>query len=492
LSIVLNKLNFGFTEPLFEDINCRFDRGWSSIVGPNGSGKTSLINLIIGRLKPDSGTVSLNGDYIYCEQVVNMIPTDFRELLDDHASSAYRIKNLFNLKEEWIERWDKLSAGEQKRVQIAAAIYRSPEILILDEPTNHLDLESKEQLLSALLVYKGIGIIISHERSFLDKLPYQTLFLEPPFWDLRAQAYSEAIIARDSEQAFKKTQRETLYKDLKKIKKRASHYRNLANAADKRKSKKGISNGDHDAKSKIDAARISGKDAVHGKLLNQLQGRIKQDQKKLEDCQFKNRPSFDFSLKYEPSRRKNLFRLEAGTILMGEKRLSFNNISLKAEDKAAISGVNGCGKSTLLKQIHEVCRCERTLYIPQEIYMENRILFLNKLLQLDSKDKGHIFTILASLGSNPERVLYSENPSPGEIRKLLIADAIRNELELLILDEPTNHMDLPSVEALEKALSEYRAGLVLVSHDKYFLENTTNMKWEISETSENEYCLNQI
>ncbi len=90
-------------------------------------------------------------------------------------------------------------------------------------------------------------------------------------------------------------------------------------------------------------------------------------------------------------------------------------------------------------------------------------------------------TIVRRLGSDPDRVLSSEVPSPGEARKLLLAVGLSKTPWLVIMDEPTNHMDLPSVECLEKALNDYTGALVLVSHDREFLDNTTSIQWNISE-----------
>ena len=88
-------------------------------------------------------------------------------------------------------------------------------------------------------------------------------------------------------------------------------------------------------------------------------------------------------------------------------------------------------------------------------------------------------TIVRRLGSNPERLLSSRVPSPGESRKLLLALGLSKTPWLVIMDEPTNHMDLPSIECLEKALNDYTGALVLVSHDRVFLNNTTNIQWNI-------------
>ena len=491
VSIILNNLSFGYITPLISELNCVFEHGWSAVVGINGSGKTTLLRLITGELQPDAGSIQTDGDIYYCRQIIDAPPTEAAELYRDFSSRAWKLKTRFGLGEDWPERWGSLSFGEQKRVQIASAFYTEPEILILDEPTNHLDAESRELLVSGLRNFRGTGIIVSHDRQLLDRLPYQTLFLEPPEWDLRKQNYSEAAEIRNAEASYEAEQKAIIGKKVKQLKKQASHYRSRASAADKNRSKKNINRKDHDAKFKMDVARITGKDAVHGKLLNQMQGRIKQEEEKLSGINTRKKASFDFSLHFEPGRHKTLFMIEEGSIKMGEITLSFGSIELGPEEKASLSGVNGCGKSTLLRHIYSYCRKDKTLFIPQELEKSSVRVFFSEMNNLTPAERGEIFSIYAALGSSPERVIEVEKPSPGEIRKLLIADAVRKKYELLILDEPTNHLDLHSIEALETALKEYRAGLVLVSHDNYFLKNTTSRKWRIDNENDTSFRLIQ-
>ena len=480
LSIIINNLSFGYTTPLISDLNCVFETGWSAVVGINGSGKTTLLRMITGELQPDGGKITADGELVFCRQMIDQPPAEALSMYEDCSSRAWKLKSRFGLEEDWPGRWNTLSCGEQKRVQVASAFYMEPEILILDEPTNHLDAESRDLLMSALKGFRGTGLVVSHDRLLLNDLPYQTLFLEPPGWDLRKQSYSEANETRKTEESYEAEQREILGKKVKQLKKQASHYRSLANTADKNRSKKNLGRKDHDARFKMDVARITGKDAIHGKLLNQMQGRIRQEEEKLSGMGNRKKVKFDFSLHFEPGRYKSLFMLDEGKFEMGEKTLSFSSIQLGPEEKAALAGVNGCGKSTFLRHIYSSCRKNKTLFIPQELESRTVREFFNELNGLTSTERGEVYSIYAALGSAPERLLDVEKPSPGEIRKLLIADAIRKKYELMLLDEPTNHLDLHSIEALETALSEYRAGLVLVSHDHYFLENTTNLKWSIT------------
>ncbi|MBN1214556.1 MAG: ABC transporter ATP-binding protein, partial [Candidatus Lokiarchaeota archaeon] len=116
---------------------------------------------------------------------------------------------------------------------------------------------------------------------------------------------------------------------------------------------------------------------------------------------------------------------------------------------------------------------------PQEIPLERSQQILNEALALPNEKLGHLMTIVSRLGSLPQRLLESTEPSPGEFRKLLLALGMTYQPHIIIMDEPTNHLDLPSIECLEQALSDCPCCLVLVSHDRYFLEKLTEQRWEI-------------
>jgi macrolide transport system ATP-binding/permease protein len=120
-------------------------------------------------------------------------------------------------------------------------------------------------------------------------------------------------------------------------------------------------------------------------------------------------------------------------------------------------------------------------YIPQEIDLGRSQRILAQARALADDKLGHLMTIVSRLGSRPHRLLESAEPSPGETRKLLLAIGMTYAPHIIVMDEPTNHMDLPSIECLEQALSDCPCSLVLVSHDKYFLRNLTQKQWNIKQ-----------
>jgi len=246
---------------------------------------------------------------------------------------------------------------------------------------------------------------------------------------------------------------------------------------------------DHDAKEKKDRARVTGKDAVGGKLLRQVDGRVHQVRESLEMIRMKKEPSLGIWIPGSQSRKDHLLNILEGEIALGpEKRLIHPQLTIKPSDRIALMGPNGTGKSTLIRYLLSELNCpeEQLTYIPQEIDRHKSHSILKKALSMPKDQLGYLMTTVSQLGSNPERLLASEMPSPGETRKLLLGIGITHSPHIIIMDEPTNHLDLPSIECLEAALARCPCSLLLVSHDRIFLENLTDIRWEIKKDNENE------
>ncbi len=193
LELVAQSLTFGFDtslEPLFRDLDLHISAGWLGVVGPNGSGKTTLLQLASGLLEPSGGFLRRPGTAVYCPQRTDVAPEALARLLSSSEPASVSSRLRLGVERDWPERWDSLSHGERKRAQIAVALATEPALLAVDEPTNHLDGEARLALLAALSSFRGVGLLVSHDRELLDRLCSSCLFLDPPPPVLRPGGYT--------------------------------------------------------------------------------------------------------------------------------------------------------------------------------------------------------------------------------------------------------------------------------------------------------------
>lgn len=150
-------------------------------------------------------------------------------------------------------------------------------------------------------------------------------------------------------------------------------------------------------------------------------------------------------------------------------------------ERVAVVGPNGAGKSTLIRRLLPRIRvaAERLLYMPQELSVEQTRQLIRDTRALPRAALGRIMQTVAGLGSDPRRLLETDLPSPGEARKLLLAFGAARDVQVLIMDEPTNHLDLPSIECVEAVLRDFPGALLLVSHDRRFLDALTTTEWRV-------------
>jgi ATPase subunit of ABC transporter with duplicated ATPase domains len=468
---------------LIKDLSAGFPAGWTGVVGVNGAGKTTVLKLACRLLEPRSGRVQLPGTAAYCEQRTDEVPGPLQSLIEAGDALASRVKGQLEIGDDWPARWASLSHGERKRAQIAAAIWRQPDALALDEPTNHIDSDARAMLIQALRDYRGIGLLVSHDRELLDSLCERCLFVNPPEVVMRPGNYSsgrrEALREEDSARSRKEAAKRQAAHLAREAQRRASR----AQANERKRSKRGLAPKDHDARGKIDLAIFTGADGRAGRLAARMKSRAAQARGAAEGIKVRKEYELGIWIEGERCRRDTLFRLEAGTIPLGNARiLRHPGLVMFPEDRIALTGANGSGKSTLVRHILQRINLPpgRLSYLPQEVDLESSRVILAEVRRQPPGTLGRIMTIVSRLGSRPASLLESAEPSPGEVRKLLLALGIALRPHLIILDEPTNHLDLSSIECLEEALADCPCGLLLVSHDEPLLRRLTLTRWHIS------------
>lgn len=380
-----------------------------------------------------------------------------------------------DVEDDWPWRYDTLSCGQQKRLQVACALWQRPDLLVMDEPTNHVDTPTREAITAALAPFKGVGLLISHDRALLDALCAQCLFMAEGRLTARPGGYSRGRGQEELERA---------RREKKRLAGEAQRRREEASRAVGMRSCRNLDPKDHSGKERVKLAVYTGKDGVAGKLSSRMESRLSRAEETLAQVKVEKRYDGDLWMRAEPSARKVLYRQPEMTLALGERQLLVPPLSIGNTDHIALTGPNGAGKTTLVSEVaRRIDPTARVLVIPQEPTAEQCRDALSRLASLDSRSRGRVLAVAAALNSDPDRLVEGERTSPGEMRKLMLGLGILDEPELIIMDEPSNYLDLHSVEALERLLAAFPGALLLVSHDAALLEATTSVCWEISESS---------
>lgn len=468
------------TEPILSNVSATFPQGWSGLLGDNGCGKTTLAKIICGALEPDAGTITRGLFALMCAQEAAEPPDGLSDFALDYGREARELRRIFRIEDDMAWRYDGLSCGEQKKLQVAATLWQRPDVLVLDEPTNHIDHEAREQLTCALRRFDGIGILVSHDRELLDALAERCISFEAGGLTVRPGGYTAASRQAELERTTMARERKTAKDSLARLAAEKDARAHEAARAKARMSKRHLDPKDHSAKGKIDLARVSGQDGARGKLSTQMDARLAAARERVANARVEKRYDGDLWLDARPSPRKTLARIESAEISCGDGRLAIPRLFVGNTDHIGVKGPNGAGKTTLLEHVRALIDPDiPVLDIPQELDATQQAEVLGRAAALSDAERGAALSIVAQLNSRPDRILEGGRTSPGEMRKLMLALGMLDRPELIIMDEPTNHLDLHSTEALERALAAYPGALLLVSHDHTFLHACTDRTWEV-------------
>ncbi|MEY2935337.1 MAG: hypothetical protein RL033_6086 [Pseudomonadota bacterium] len=489
--ILIEELSFSYGPPLFERLSLTFESGWSGLVGANGSGKTTLLRLLTGELQPLAGRVHVapQGTVAWCRQQSHDQRTELEPFAADTSAAAHRWRGLLDVDSASLERWEQLSAGERKRWQLAQVLAQEPDVLLLDEPTNHLDEAARHLLQQALARFRGVGILVSHDRALLDALTRRTLRIVgglagssielcPGNYTASArqwQARREATVAAKT----------SLQQEQRRVAQRrhAQRERALQANAQRNTSRRMKDANDSDARSILaqnraeSAARRLAQDA--SALASRL-GRLEQE---LAGLHVERERGSELFADYTPWPKPHVLRLELGGGLhAGERRLLGPcTLDVGRQDKLVVRGPNGTGKTQLLRELERqnprAFAC--SLHLAQSLPEGARQELGARLRNLPAIQRGRVLQLVACLGSDPAAVLASSAWSPGETRKVALALGLAAQVPALILDEPTNHFDLPSIERLERLLQAFPGCLVLVTHDPVLAQRVATRTLEL-------------
>lgn len=485
-AVIAHELGFSFDSsdvPVFEDITFHLTSGWTGLVGANGSGKTTLLRLMRNELRATEGQLRLEPDgarVIWCPQRVENSDgvSDFCEAED---KLAHRWRARLKLERDDFARWDTLSPGERKRWQLGVALWSEPDVLLLDEPGNHLDVEGLALLRDALKAFRGVGVLVSHDRALLDDVTHATLRLHGGSARLWPLAFSAAREAWESEaQQTRESQRE-LKKKLEREVTKLHEKRETLKSSTRQRSAGARMKSKHDGDARTMGAdfRAAMAEIAHAKTLRRVERKETAAREALAEVRVDDDAGAALFLHFEASPKPTVVQFRAETL--EHVRARELSVQLGRHEHLWLRGPNGAGKTTLLNALLSSCDVpeEKRLVLPQELTLEDARADLETLDELPNDVRGRVLQLVHALGVEPERLLSTESPSPGEARKLRLALGLGRHVWLAALDEPTNHLDLPAIERLESALASFPGALLLITHDERLGERATHRRLQL-------------
>ncbi|SEG62104.1 ATP-binding cassette, subfamily F, member 3 [Sphingobacterium lactis] len=517
--ISINNLTFEIgSRALYDEANWHIKPGdKAGLIGANGTGKSTLLKLIVGEYSPTSGTISMAKDlklgylnqdllsyhseksilhvameaferqnqlHVEIENLLKKMETDYSEeilnklsdkQMEFEALDGYSIEfkaheilaGLGFSEEEQQRPLATFSGGWRMRVMLARILLQTPDILLLDEPTNHLDLPSIKWLETYLQAFDGAIVIVSHDRYFLDRIINKTVESRKGKLTLCAGNYSFYLEEKALREELQGNQYKNQQAKIKQEERLIERFRSKA------------------SKAKMVQSRI--------KALDRME--------KIDEVDDDN-PEVNFSFKFSKPSGRHVVTMENISKSYPNVEILKNTHGLiEKGDKIALIGANGKGKSTLLRIVadadkdfegtstkgHNVSQTFFAQHQLEALHLENSILA--ELVAFAPKHtETELRSILGSFLFTGDDVFKKIKVlSGGEKSRVALAKALTADANFLVLDEPTNHLDMASVNILIQALQQYEGTFIVVSHDRYFLDNIANKIWFIENKEIKEY-----
>lgn len=445
--IIVRNLEFRLDseETLFSGASFSLGQGCKvGVIGRNGSGKTTLLKILLGEIKQTDGEVQ--------------IPKNIYYLPQQKESADEKLKNL--------------SGGEFIRYHLEQAKRLKPEVLLLDEPTNHLDQKGRLELQEFIDSYKGILIFVSHDIEFL-KQNAKTIF---SLWDKKLLVFGGGY--EEWQEYFEKyldgieRQKSALKKEERKLKEayRIEQVRSQRVIQKNRNLRHDGSMGGLEKGFFKDQSQFA-----HGKIKAQIEKL--QDRNNANQAKYVLPKDFEVSFIFPSTLNKKslLLRVENGNLVIGDKELIINyNFEIYYGEKVLLQGENGSGKSVFVNSLKNYFKENTQVAYLDQFYniVDKDRTILENVLE-NSSDIQITRKILSLYGFPDEHIVNQKanNLSGGEMCRLSLAKISVSPLDLIVLDEPTNNIDIETKEVLLNSLKRFKGALLIISHDKNFVEN---------------------
>lgn len=427
------------------------------IVGMNGAGKSTMLNILTGRIIPEEGTAEIKGSFSYITQ----LEEEVGEGTDKVLAKRFGVNKLSG---------ENASGGEIMRLKLAEGLSKNSSLIIADEPTSNLDAEGIKLLQGELKKFDGAILLVSHDRDFLDEICTDILEIENGKVKLFTGNYSQYKALKQQEIERASFEYEQYTKEKKRLEGAIQGIKEQSGSIRKTPSRMGNSEarlhkmGGQKAKASLDRA-------------------VKNLKSRIESLEVKERPKELPNanigiLISEKLHSRILFRGENINKYFGD-RCIFNNAEFKVYNgtKTALCGLNGSGKTTLINMLVKgewpigKSRTVKPGYFNQDLsVLEQGKSLIENVMKDSIRDETFVRTLLARLLFTREDLNKKVQVlSGGERVKTALAKVIVGDFNMLILDEPTNYLDIYSIEAVEDALKEYDNTILFVSHDRRFV-----------------------